>query len=190
MTGRQLFNILDKIKFLFIPISWTGVFWTRYITPLCSNMSIISRYYFYLKCFKRIGNNVSIHNNVTIKNRNRIEIGNNVSIHTLCYLDGFGGLTIGNNVSIAHNTSIISFNHTWDRPDIPIKYNPLSSAPIIIEDDVWIGAGVRIMAGVKIKTRCIIAAGSVVTKDCESNSIYAGVPARKIKSIDSGNHEG
>ena len=53
---------------------------------------------------------------------------------------------------------------------------------IIIEDDVWVGLGSILLSGVKIGEGSIIAAGSVVTKDVESYSIYAGNPARKIKN--------
>ena len=57
-------------------------------------------------------------------------------------------------------------------------------APIVIEDDVWVGARCQILKGVHIGARSIIAAGSVVTKDTEPYSIYAGVPAKKICSIE------
>lgn len=183
MTGRTLFKILSKVQFLFYPVSIYGCLWIKFFKPLCANTAIIFRYFMYLKCFKSIGNNVSIHKNVTIKHPNNISIGNNVSVHTLCYLDGEGGLSIGDNVSIAHNSSILTFNHSWADKDVPIKYNPKTFAPVTIKDNVWIGAAVRIMAGVTINERCIVAAGSVVTKDCEPNSIYAGIPARKIKDI-------
>jgi acetyltransferase-like isoleucine patch superfamily enzyme len=50
-----------------------------------------------------------------------------------------------------------------------------------IADDVWIGAGVRILDGVAIATGCIVAAGAVVTESFDSGSIIGGVPARRIK---------
>lgn len=110
-------------------------------------------------------------------------MGNNVSVHPFCYIDGEGGIDIGNNVSIAHNVSILSFNHTWQNQSAPIKYNPKIYKPVQISDDVWIGCGVRIMAGVKISKRCVIAAGSVVTKDCSENGLYGGIPAKLIKML-------
>lgn len=168
---------------MFYPIIIWGKVWYGFINPFISNISLICRYFMYSKTLKSIGINVSIHRNVTIKHPENITLGDNVSIHTLCYIDGGGGLTVGNNVSIAHNCSIITFNHSWDNRCIPIKYNQLNYSPIKIHDDVWIGAGVRIMPGVTIANRCIIGAGSVVTKDCEPNSIYAGIPAHKIRSI-------
>ena len=66
---------------------------------------------------------------------------------------------------------------------MPIKYNPSVCSPIVVNDDVWIGCGCRILAGVEIGDRVVIAAGAVVNKNVERNSLYAGVPAKKIKSI-------
>jgi len=59
--------------------------------------------------------------------------------------------------------------------------------PIIIEDGCWVGARANILPGVKIGKGCIIAAGSVVTKDCEPNGLYAGVPAKRIRDLDGNN---
>ena len=101
----------------------------------------------------------------------------------MCYLDGCGGISIGDNVSIAHNTSLISFNHTHKQKNIPIKYNPIECGHIYIERDVWIGCGTRILSGVSIGTRAIVAAGSVVNKNVEEFSIYGGVPSKLIKYI-------
>ena len=101
----------------------------------------------------------------------------------MCYIDGYGGLTIGNNVSIAHATSVLTTNHTWADTSIPIKYNPETLGPVVIEDDVWLGAGVRVLAGITIAKRAIVAAGAVVNKNVQSNCIVGGIPARVIKNI-------
>jgi acetyltransferase-like isoleucine patch superfamily enzyme len=77
----------------------------------------------------------------------------------------------------------MSDNHTWSDSSCPIKYNPKVFKQVIINDDVWIAAGVKIMPGVTIGRRVVIGAGAVVTKDCIENSVYAGCPAVKIKSI-------
>lgn len=55
--------------------------------------------------------------------------------------------------------------------------------PIYIEDGCWIGARSLILPGVTIGKGTIIAAGSIVTKNCEPNSLYAGIPAKKIKHL-------
>ena len=108
----------------------------------------------------------------------------------MCYIDGCGGIEIGDNVSIAHSTSIVSFNHTYEKVDIPIKYNPISCGYIYIYNDfcsvyndVWIGCGVRILSGVTIGNRSIVAAGSVVTANVTPYTLVGGIPAKFIKQI-------
>lgn len=138
-------------------------------------------------CLKRLaascGENVALFPHVTMKHVDRMHIGNNVSIHTTCYLDALGGIIIGNNTSIAHASSIISFDHTYLDRSLPIKYCPVETAPVIIREDVWIGCGCRILKGITIGSRCVVAAGSVVTKNVPSYSLVAGVPAKIIKQI-------
>ncbi|BBB90122.1 MAG TPA: acyltransferase [Methylomusa anaerophila] len=129
------------------------------------------------------GNNVFVGPFVEINNWHNLKTGNNVSIHSHCVIEASGGVEIGNDVSIAHACSILSENHSWGNPDIPIKYNDKILEKVIICDDVWVGCGCRILAGVNIGKRSIIAAGAVVTKNVEGNVIYGGVPAKKIKQI-------
>ena len=120
---------------------------------------------------------------VDIENFENLEIGNNVSIHSYSYINAIGGVYIGNEVSIARATSIISFNHGYSDAKKPIKYNDIIKGKIVISDDVWIGARVTILANVNIFKRSIIAAGAVVTKNVESNTLVGGVPAKFIKKI-------
>lgn len=112
-----------------------------------------------------------------------MKIGDNVSIHDYTYIDAIGGVDIGSDVSIAHGTSIISFEHNYDATDTPIKYSGLHLGPVKIDNDVWIGCGVRVLSNSHIKNKTVIAAGSVVKGKLEPLSIYAGVPARKVKDI-------
>ena len=92
-------------------------------------------------------------------------------------------LLLGNDISIAHNTSILSSNHTWNDTNIAIKYNKEIFSKVTIKNDVWIGCGVRILAGVTINTRSIVAAGAVVNKTFDEKSLIGGVPAKLIKNI-------
>ncbi|PSW39087.1 acyltransferase [Photobacterium phosphoreum] len=131
-----------------------------------------------------IGDNVYIGDNVTLKNAKKIKIGNNVSIHSNSYLDGAGNIDIGDDVSIAHNSSIISFEHTWEDKSRPIKYNNTILKPVFIDRDVWIGCGVRVLAGANIQTRSVVAAGSVVKGTIEPYTIVGGVPTKVIRRIE------
>jgi acetyltransferase-like isoleucine patch superfamily enzyme len=141
------------------------------------------RYCLLKRLILRCGDNVFIGRSVEIKHWGKLSIGSHVSIHKQCYLDAAGGIHIDDDVSIAHQTSMISFEHTWDVASLPIRDNPVKCAEITIHSDVWIGCGCRILAGVEIGNRAIVAAGAVVTKSVLPHSIVGGVPAKPLKSI-------
>jgi len=110
-----------------------------------------------------------------------ISIGENCTVHPYCILYGHGGLTIGNDVRIATHTIIAPANHIYENPYIPICHQGVRKKGIIIKDDVWIGAGTRILDGITIGRGSVVAAGAVVTKNVPDYAIVAGVPARVIK---------
>ena len=130
-----------------------------------------------------VGENVFVGRGVVLKNIEGMVIGNNVSIHAYCYLDGVGGCTIADNVSIAHGSSIITFDHTWGDEAKPIKYNRTVKDRVAISEDVWIGCGVRILAGTVIGSRSVVAAGAVVKGHLAGGMLYGGIPAKAIKCI-------
>lgn len=188
MKGRKIFNLLRPlIVFGVFSLKLTPVFFRLFIwkslQPLSFRSIVFLRYLLCCSLVKKCGENVFIANNVDISHFNKLVLGSNVSIHTGCYIDAIGEIEIGNNVSIAHGSSLISFNHTWIDETIAIKYNPISLKKIVIEDDVWLGCGARILSGVTVHSRSIIAAGSVVVKDVATKTIVAGVPAKKLKEI-------
>ena len=111
----------------------------------------------------------------------KILIGENCSIQVFCQLYGHGGLTIGNDVRIAAQTIIIPSNHNFDRLDMPIRDQGDTRLGITIGDDVWIGAGCKILDGVTIGSGCVIGAGSVVNRSLPPYSVAVGVPARVIR---------
>lgn len=96
-------------------------------------------------------------------------------------------VTIGNNVSIARNCTLIvdsiPNNSNLLCSNYLLKKSIFIDGYIIIEDDVWIGANTIIFPNVTIKKGSIIGAGSIVLNNTEEFSIYAGVPAKKIKNI-------
>lgn len=143
---------------------------------------LLLRYILLKSLAKSCGDNVSVFENVYIFSPENIEFGDNVSIHPMCYLEGEGGMKIGNDVSIAHATSILSTTHNMDDLDIPIKDQGLSEKPTTIHDNVWIGCKTTILCGTEINSGTAIGANSVVTKNIEPNSVYAGTPARRIRS--------
>ncbi len=147
---------------------------------------VAMRYVLLRRMAKRCGDNVLIGRSVELRYPERLVIGSNVSIHKQCYIDAYGGLIIEDEVSIAHHSSVVSFQHTWNDPSLPIRDNPVMGSAIRIGRDVWIGCGVRILAGVEIGARAVVAAGAVVNKPVAAGSLAAGVPARAVKSIGAG----
>lgn len=164
------------------PISFRTLTWS--ITSIFDGPLALALRFCLLKSLaKSCGANVYIGKYVIIRHWKNLQIGSNVSIHATAYVDAAGGITIGDNVSIAHQTTLISSSHHFDDPNLPIKYTPGSFSAIEIADDVWVGCGVRVLAGVKIQSRTVVAAGAVVTKPTESNSILGGVPAKIIGTL-------
>jgi acetyltransferase-like isoleucine patch superfamily enzyme len=107
-----------------------------------------------------------------------IEIGASAYIGPYCVLYGHGGLAIGRSTMIGAHTIIVPANHGWTRLDEPMNVQPLTMKGIAIGEDVWIGAGCKILDGVHIGNGTVIGAGSVVTKDIDAHLIAFGVPAK------------
>lgn len=111
----------------------------------------------------------------------RIELQENTFIGPQVVIYGHGGVRIGKDCLISMHCRILSSNHTIPPVGIPIRSQPDVSMPTIIEDDVWVGAGATVLAGVCLHQGAIIGAGSVVTNDIPANAIAVGVPARVIR---------
>lgn len=130
------------------------------------------------------GRVVAVFESVFLKHLERVAFGDNVSIHPMCYLEGDGGLSIGSDVSIAHGVTIMTTEHDYEVAGMKMRDAPVKHAPVVIGSDVWIGAGVKILAGVTIGDHVVIGAGAVVTRDIPSHSLAVGVPARVIRNLD------
>jgi acetyltransferase-like isoleucine patch superfamily enzyme len=94
-----------------------------------------------------------------------------------------GPVIIGNEVNLAQGVVISGLNHSFRDINVSINSSGVSTAQIVIADDVWIGANSVITSGVQIGTHSVVAAGSVVTKDVLPYTVVAGVPARVIKEL-------
>lgn len=130
-----------------------------------------------------MGDNVILNQNVRLSGSGFLEVGDNTKLNYNCTI-GFGdNVMIGKNVLIGPYSFIIGDpTHRFNETDLPIvAQGKQSKGGIIIEDNVWIGAGVNILNGVKIGRDSIIGAGSVVTKNIPEFSIAFGVPARVVK---------
>jgi len=119
-----------------------------------------------------IGDNVGIAWRTSISVGNNITIGNNVRIAGDCYLAGYPGHPVN------------AKSRALGEPDTDSQVGD-----IILEEDVWLATGVKVMPGVTIGRGTIVAAGSVVTKNLPRYVLAAGAPARIIKSIEDENND-
>jgi acetyltransferase-like isoleucine patch superfamily enzyme len=114
----------------------------------------------------------------------RIKIGSDSLIGEYSVIRGQGGVQIGDRVYTSPFTQIIAVNHIFDDPDRPFVDQGITAEGIVIEDDVWLGAGAVITDGVRVGKGAVVAAGAVVTKDVPPHTVVGGVPAKPIKTID------
>ena len=132
-----------------------------------------------------VGSNCAVDESVTVYNGENIVIGNNIVLNKGVILQSCEEATIkiGNDVTLSYGVKVITGNLSLNETIIS-KERVHNSNNIIIGDYVWIGTNSIILPGVEIAGNIIIAAGSIVTKSLtESNYIYAGCPASKIKKI-------
>ncbi|OUL34069.1 transferase [Nostoc sp. T09] len=129
-------------------------------------------------------NGVVLERNVLIGalNNTCIHIGQDTFIGPSVCIAGPGNIKIGKHCLIAAHIGIYANNHNFADPIEPIKYQGITSKGIVIEDDCWLGHGVKVLDGVTIGRGSVIGAGAVVTKDIPAFSVAVGVPARVIKS--------
>ncbi len=115
----------------------------------------------------------------------KIQIGDNVALNSGVILnaDCGGQIKIGNNVLVGPNVILRASNHNTESVDQAIRYQGHTPGQIVIEDDVWIGAGTLMLPNVTIGRGSVIGAGSVVTKDVAPYSVVAGNPAKFIRNV-------
>ncbi len=128
--------------------------------------------------FSTVNNGVG---DVIIGERTRIGLGNTL----------IGPVKIGNDIMFAQNIVLSGLNHGYVDISMPISDQPVETKPIVIEDEVWIGANAVVTAGVTVGKHSIVAAGSVVVKDVPPYTIVGGNPAKPLKhyNFDTGEWE-
>ena len=108
-------------------------------------------------------------------------IGDHTRIGLHCTI--IGPVNIGNHVNLAQGITVTALNHNFADGELRIDQQGVSTQPVSIGDDVWIGTNAVILPGVTIGKHVVIAAGAVVTKNIPDNSLVMGVPATVRKSI-------
>jgi len=117
-----------------------------------------------------------------------IRIGRDSLIGEYNVIRGQGGVVIGDRVYTSPFSQIIAVNHVFADPARPFVEQGITAEGIVIEDDVWIGAGAIITDGVRVGRGAVVAAGAVVIDDVPAHTVVGGVPARVIKTITAGDN--
>lgn len=110
-----------------------------------------------------------------------IRVGRNVFINQGCRFNDIGGIEIGDDVMIGPGVSLITSGHPLG---VDARRSGITSAPIVIGRNVWIGASALILQGVTIGDHAVVAAGAVVTRDVAPRTLVGGVPASVLKEIE------
>ncbi len=109
-----------------------------------------------------------------------VTLGEHVYVGHYCVFFGHAGITVGRDTLMANNVQLLCGNHNITRRDIPVRLQGGTGYPIVIGEDVWLGAGVIVLGGATIGDGAVIAAGAVVTKDIPPYAIARGVPAQVV----------
>lgn len=175
-------------RFIMHPIKTRPNWWIRLFMPFYTKRGRKSIIY------KSVRKDITPFNNFSLGDYSIIEdwscinnavgdviIGSNsrIGLHNTV----IGPIIIGNHVNIAQGVVLSGMNHSYKDSSKRIDEQKVITSPIIIEDDVWIGANCVILPGVKVGRHSVIGAGSVVTKDIPSYSLAVGNPARITKSL-------
>lgn len=133
----------------------------------------------------RIGKKCNIQSGITIhncRNYNRLVVGENCHIGKNCFLDLRDNIIIEHNVVIAMNNTFIT-HLDMNNSELKNIY-PATQGSVVIKNGAYIGANCTLLMSITIGSKAIIGANSLVTKDVDEKTIYAGSPAVKIKNID------
>ncbi len=118
---------------------------------------------------------------VKIMSPQKVKIGNNVLLNDDVKIGGQYGVQIGNYVLVGYNVNLVSENHAYKNPLLPIMKQGFYGGSITIHDDVWIGANAVVLPKVIIGRGAVVGANAVVTKDIPPYAIVGGIPAKIIK---------
>lgn len=125
------------------------------------------------------GRDINIERGAYFGRGSEVRVGNRSGIGVNCQLHG--PVTIGDDVMMGPDVSIYAFNHAFEDLVRPmLEQGHTDPSPVVIGDDVWIGKGAMILAGVRVGSHAIIGAGAVVTRDVPDYKIFGGNPAREI----------
>lgn len=136
-----------------------------------------------------IGADCTLCRGLEIIAKGKVEIGDGTFIGAwgMIAASSASSITIGRDCLIAERVTIRDQDHETGRRDVPMRRAGFRSAPILIGDDVWVGAGAVILKGVTVGRGAVVAANAVVVRDVPPYQVVGGVPAVKISVRPGGN---
>jgi acetyltransferase-like isoleucine patch superfamily enzyme len=127
-----------------------------------------------------LGDRVTLRRNVMIGGGGVLRVGSRTTINEDAIIGCTDSITIGADCMLAPRVYLLDVDHEFSSRDVPISSQGYRTSPVVIGDDVWIGAYAVILKGVRIGKGAVVAAHSVVTKDVPEYAVVGGVPARVI----------
>jgi acetyltransferase-like isoleucine patch superfamily enzyme len=130
-----------------------------------------------------IGNNAFLGRGTILSCKNGdIHLGDNVNIGFHSEIFSGSSVTVGSHGLFAAYTYLVGGGHEFDRPDLPILEQQRSSRGIALGDNVWLGAGAKVLDGARIGSNVVIGANAVVNGEIPDDVVAVGVPARVLRS--------
>ncbi len=129
---------------------------------------------------KAVGDGTRISHDVKITSPHNIAIGPDTHVTNRCILNGRGGITIGRDVLLGYESVVMTSLRNFDDRDVPVRLQGSVLKPVVIGDDVWLGARTMVLPGVTIGDGAVVAGGAVVTRDVAPFAVVGGVPAKVI----------
>lgn len=192
VSGMQFVRVREKFqnhkKALYLLAAFYKLFplsvrkrWFIGLRKTEGTLALGLRYALLKSIARKCGDAVAVYTDVYLLHPENMEIGSNVTFQPMAYIEAAGGINIGDDCSVAHHATIISESHVYEDANVPFKNQGMIRKPIIIGQDVWIGAKATILCGVNVGDKSVIGANSVVNKDVSPYSVMVGTPAKCVK---------
>ena len=138
----------------------------------------------------RFGNGCVLDHGFTLEASGTVEVGDRTVFGHHCTLAADRSVVIGRGCLIGELVSIRDHDHAFDRDDVGILDQGRATAPVVIGEDVWVGAKATITRGVTIGSGTVVGAHAVVTHDLPAGCVAVGVPARVVRTRTPRSHDG
>src|SRR6266496_3536122 len=133
-----------------------------------------------------VGRNVTFGQGVVLRHPWKIRIGDHVNIGFHSEIFSGSSVTVGRHGLFAAYTYLVGGGHEFERGDLAVLEQPRSSRGITLGDNVWLGAGAKVLDGVCLGDDVVVGAGAVVTSDLPPGAVAVGIPARVVRTRSGG----